>query len=102
VLQKDISPDWELGSRAARQIIETWVQEGDKASFWNVNFPSSPDLSPAQRCELDPSPHLCEFEKSPDGFRYHHNNYLMRPRIKGHDVELCFEGSTTLTELKLF
>ncbi len=67
--------------------------------FWNVNLPSLEDsamLPKPIQCKPDPSPHRFTFEDTSEGLLYK-SSYQDRPRLYGHDIECCFQGSPTIS-----
>jgi 5'-nucleotidase len=109
VLTKGIEPEWDKASLATSEILKDWLSEDRDGStypdqlkattFQNINFPSKIPQAPPTWCALDPSPHRCEFEASEQGYIYKRGNYHLRPRKKGSDVDLCFSGHITQTDL---
>jgi len=71
--------------------------------FWNVNLPSIEDsaiLPSPVECDPDPSPHQFTWEETSEGLLYR-SSYQDRPRLPGHDIEYCFQGSPTVSFCKV-
>jgi 5'-nucleotidase len=71
--------------------------------FWNVNLPSIEDsaiLPSPVECDPDPSPHRFTWEETSEGLLYR-SSYQDRPRLPGHDIECCFQGSPTVSFCKV-
>jgi len=72
---------------------------GKLSGFWNVNLPSidaSVELPPLVSCKPDPSPHQFHWDDTPEGLLYR-SSYQNRPRLPGHDIQYCFDGSPTVS-----
>ena len=73
----------------------------DDAALWNVNLPAIDPLLPPPprvRCGVDSQP-LVRKAKNVGETLYLESNFHGRPRQAGCDVELCFSGQMTISEL---
>ena len=93
--------DWELASlRASRVLRDLMGMPLAAGEFWNVNLPHGDLASPEiVFCELDPSALPVRYSREGVAYQYS-GQYSARSRIAGHDVELCFDGATTITKLR--
>ena len=98
--------DWEQSGRWSRHVLEMLFQRPPQpGSFWNVNLPqvamvdsAVPDLV---YCGVDPSPLPVEYEMMADGKFHYRARYHDRRRLSGHDVEACFAGQITISQISL-
>lgn len=97
--------DWGQTARMARPILkQLFARPPAPGAFWNVNLPHPvreiPE-TPVVFCEPDPSPHPIQYEKTGERFRYS-GDYHARPRLRGHDVDICLGGAIAVSEVHLF
>jgi 5'-nucleotidase len=97
--------DWPRAIRLARPILsELMSRRWQLGRFWNVNLPylepGQPD-PPIVECPLDPTPLPLDFREEGDRLHYE-GDYHRRGRMAGGDVEACFKGWITITEMRLF
>ena len=52
-------------------------------------------------CPMDPSPHAFRFEADARGELRWRSDFHQRPRLPGHDVDVCFGGRIALTRIPL-
>jgi 5'-nucleotidase len=97
--------DW---PRAAAWLVPLLHDLADRevrpGAFWNVNVPHLAPGAPEPEvafCRLDPHPLPVRFRADERGLHYD-GNYHERRREPGCDVDLCFRGMITVTELRLF
>lgn len=109
--------DWQRAARWARAVASSLLELPCPAgSFWNVNLP---DLGPGTHepasipeaidamalpevvfCGVDP--HSLPVEFNFDQGRFHYvGRYHDRARIRGHDVDVCFSGRISVTQILL-
>ncbi len=95
---------WEWSERLTRHVLNKFLQEKPQQyRFWSINFPAVPNLLSTQIalpsirvCDLDPTPVKPEYRA--DGRAYlMTNDYHARPRMKGRDVDVCFNGEISVT-----
>ena len=99
-------PDWHRSARFAAEAIralvnETALAETSPGTYWNVNLPDV-DLAeapPAIRCQPDPHPLPICYEDSQEGVVLYRTNYHDRPRLAGSDVEVCFSGNISVSQM---
>ncbi|MEX0978125.1 MAG: 5'/3'-nucleotidase SurE, partial [Pirellulales bacterium] len=97
--------DWTLAARWARHVLEMLLaRPPDPGSFWNVNLPH-PTVEPAGVpecvfCPIDPHPLPLDYELR-DGRLHYRARYQDRKRAAGYDVELCFSGQITISQVGL-
>ena len=97
--------DWDRTVRMTRPILEQlFARRPAPGAFWNVNLPHpvrEDRATPVVFCEPDPSPHPIQYEKRGEVFRYS-GDYHARPRLRGHDVDVCLGGAIAVSEVHLF
>jgi 5'-nucleotidase len=95
--------DWEWAARqAARVLAELLQKPPSPGAFWNVNFPAA-EADPSPEivfCPLDIYPLHVAYELIDDAYHFC-GAYAQRARAPGSDVELCFGGAITISEVKL-
>lgn len=104
--------DWnQAGVWVGQVLAELFAAEKlPPGRFWNVNLPHPDELPvgdglPARViCPLDPNPLPIRFEAIDEGgrrtFKYN-ANYHERLRRGGSDVDTCFGGKISITEVRL-
>jgi 5'-nucleotidase len=129
-MRRDVPRDWSSTGRRAVFVLEKLLERSDFApGFWNVNLPvllpEQHELSfPITECQPEKQPLAFDFQMSPQeevegmatNYRMHagdttaasgsshviyKSNYQLRPRQKGSDVDLCFEGHATCSRLRI-
>lgn len=103
-VRRDLPLDWERSAawtaRLVRNLIDLYPEPGQ---IWNVNLPHLAPDSPAPEvvfCQLDPHPLPVDFKVEGNQFQYR-GRYHDRVREAGRDVERCFAGCVTVTQLLL-
>lgn len=96
--------DWPLASRwcvrVLRELLSRPVQPG---LFYNVNFPHGASEAPEiVSCPLDPHPLPLSYRHEAGGHHFYNGIYRDRRRLPGADVDVCFGGRISLTEIRLF
>lgn len=100
----DHVPEWladTLGEFASTARRVTVGSSGLESPLWNVNLPAiDPALPPPSRirCEVDSQP-MVRTARSDGKTLYLDSDFHGRPRADGSDVELCFSGRLTISEL---
>ncbi|KAA1261894.1 5'-nucleotidase SurE [Rubripirellula obstinata] len=96
----DHVPEWTEG--ILRRIIGGM---NNKGRVWNINLPAidpgtlaSGQIPPIAHCGVDMNPHQRTPQIGADGITLQ-SNFQNRPRDAGSDVDLCFGGAITITEL---
>ncbi|QDU40169.1 5'-nucleotidase SurE [Maioricimonas rarisocia] len=96
--------NWEAAIVMARRVMDLARQRPPQpGSFWNVNFPSGIDDANEPEivfCPLDTTHHAVRYEIDGDHFHYR-GVYHERGRTPDHDVDVCFSGRISVTELTL-
>jgi 5'-nucleotidase len=97
--------DWPLAARCTRHVLEMLLaRPPDAGSFWNVNLPhptvEQAGLPECVFCSIDPHPLPLDYELR-DGRLHYRARYQDRQRAAGYDVELCFSGRITISQVGL-
>ena len=99
-----VEKDWERAVRWAKPLVRRLMARGrTEGAYWNINFPSlGPDADDPKVvfCPLDPSPLPLDFEQDADMFRYN-GRYAHRQRLPGTDVDVCFRGGISVTQVSI-
>ncbi len=97
--------DW---ARAARWVgvvlADLLVRPVVPGAFYNVNLPHlAPDAPDPDvvLCPLDPYPLPLSYRHEEDGGMYYNGDYHARNRSAGADVDVCFSGNISVTQIKL-
>ncbi|WP_146413853.1 5'/3'-nucleotidase SurE [Crateriforma conspicua] len=72
-----------------------------RVPLWNVNMPALPpesEVPPRVLCDVDRLPHA-RTVRHEDGRIHFDLNFQNRPREKGRDVDQCFAGNITISQL---
>ena len=106
--------DWERAVEWTTPILERLMAKRPRpGAFWNVNLPSDPAGSASSTgstenarpevifCPLDPSPLPLSFESGENGDRRYNGKYVLRQRKTGSDVDVCFRGAISVTEISI-
>lgn len=97
--------DWQQTARMTRRVLHLLLSRPpDPGAFWNVNLPQplepSDEVPPVAYCAVDPHPLPLNYELR-DGKLHYRARYQDRRRAPGHDVELCFSGQITISQVGL-
>ena len=96
--------DWDLAARQAERVAPQLLSASLAAgAFWNVNFPDTEGQNGTLDviyCPLDLCALPIQYEIKADQFLYR-GNYHERQRKAGTDVDVCFSGSVSITELRV-
>jgi len=97
-------PDWSATAERAQLALDALFDRPPRPGmFWNVNLPHPADESVRHDlvfCPLDPSPHAFQYENR-GGDLHWVSDYHARPRLAGHDVDVCFSGQISITEIPI-
>ena len=97
-------PNWAATAERAQLVLDTLLQKPPSpGTFWNVNLPHPADESVHHElvfCPLDPSPHAFQYENR-GGDLHWISDFHARPRRPGHDVDVCFGGQISVTEIPI-
>ena len=101
--RREMEIQWEHSQKLARPVLEqllatAWFSK----TYWNVNLPhlEAGAVAPVIRCEPDNEPLDVRFRREGTEFRYA-GTYRDRPFTPGRDVEHCFNGAITVSQLQL-
>jgi len=95
-------PDWAATALRVRHVLERLLDRPPRpGTFWNVNLPHPTDESPTREivfCPMDPSPHAFEYDHR-NGELHWVSDFHSRPRLPGHDIDVCMGGRIAITEI---
>lgn len=96
--------DWQLSTEMTLAVMRRLFEETlPPGCYWNVNFPALPSGSPVPPvvlCKPDLNPLPLRYDQRDGGFHYQ-ADYHQRPRGRGSDVEACFAGNITISQVAL-
>lgn len=97
--------DWQRASLWSSVVIRMLLEKPKRPGrYWNVNLPDpgavDEDVPEIVFCPLDPHPMPVRFEVIGGRLQYA-ATYQERQRMPGRDVQRCFAGQITVTELPL-
>jgi len=97
--------DWDQATRWTEHVLrELMAHPPRPGAFWNVNFPHpehvTAEIPECVYCDVDPHP-LPVFFDVRDGKLHYRGRYQDRQRVVGHDVEQCFAGRITISQIVL-
>ncbi|NER79634.1 MAG: 5'/3'-nucleotidase SurE [Leptolyngbya sp. SIO1D8] len=97
--------DWAVASRLAAKVLEKLMRQPPlPGRFWNVNLPylqaDDPDPEIVE-CPSCTQPLPTEFAIQDNHFHYI-GRYSQRNRDPGADVDICFSGSISVSEIRLW
>lgn len=103
----DVPATWDHVSEwMGETLVEFWqrMSAGERsAPLWNVNLPAidpSTNRNPERvRCEIDCSPMKRQANRLDDDVSFA-SDFHARPRTQGRDVDNCFGGSITISEIR--
>jgi len=105
-LRAEIPPDWNRAARwTTRVLAELLPRPVEPGLFYNVNFPALVPDAPAPEivfCPLDPNPLPLSYRHEEGGHHVYDGVYADRLRNPRTDVDICFNGQITITEIRLF
>ncbi len=97
--------DWKRAARWTRHVLQILFERPpEPGTFWNVNLPD-PDaaleaIPPCVFCDIDPHPLPIAYEDR-GGKLHYRARYQDRRREPGLDVEQCFAGRITISQIGL-
>ncbi len=102
LVKRPAAIDWDRAARWAEHVVRQLLVESRKlGKYWNVNLPHAEiDMPPIAVCQLDRNPMPIRFAVEDGRLRYC-ATYQERVRHAGFDVDHCFDGRITVTELSL-
>lgn len=93
--------DWDRTGRMLDKALD-WIlkQQHESGTFWNINFPDSPEIQEPElvECPMDPHPVDVRFEVEGSEYSYR-GIYQQRRRLRGSDVDRCFSGQISITRI---
>ena len=103
-IKKPLVIDWNLATRwTARVLAELLNLPLNPNTYWNVNFPhlepGTPD-PPIVFCPLSTQPLPVKYRIEGSYFHYT-GEYGKRDRLPGTDVDVCFSGNISVTQIHL-
>lgn len=105
-MRNDNLPDWERVSRWVARVLELLLPRPvSPGQFYNVNFPAlsaGADEPEIVFAPLDPNPLPLSYRHEENGRHHYDGVYAARPRKPGSDVDICFEGRISVTDIRLF
>ncbi len=96
--------DWDWSAKLAKELLAQYLQRKPQSQkFWNINLPMPlPEhrinVPNVVTCALDPSGVPASYRLENEIY-FMNNDYHDRPRIADHDVEVCFGGQISVTEV---
>lgn len=98
--------DWPRASRwTARVLAELLPRPVEPGLFYNVNFPHLATEAPEPEiviCPLDPNPLPLSYRHDGGENHVYDGVYGDRVRSTDADVDVCFRGAISVTEIRLF
>jgi 5'-nucleotidase len=98
--------DWPRATRwTTRVLTELLARPVVPGLFFNVNFPHLPAEVPEPEivfCPLDPNPLPLSYRHEANEHHLYDGDYQARRRTAGSDVDRCFGGQISITEIRLF
>ena len=105
-LRDDLEIDWPRAARwTARILAEILPRKIEPGLFYNVNFPHLAAEAPEPEIHfrpLDPHPLPLSYRYEKDDHHFYDGDYQARARTAGNDVDTCFRGDISITEIRLF
>lgn len=97
--------DWKRAAGWTRHVLEMlFTRPPEPGTFWNVNLPDpdapADDVPEFVFCDIDPHPLPIAYETR-DGKLHYRARYQDRRREAGRDVEQCFAGRITISQVGL-
>lgn len=97
--------DWKRAARWTRHVLQMlFILPPEPGTFWNVNLPDpdapADDVPDCVFCDIDPHPLPVAYETR-DGKLHYKARYQDRRREPGCDVEHCFAGCITVSQVSL-
>lgn len=92
--------DWDITRHQTAPLVRRLIRHNlDAGHFLNVNLPHPIQYDSRlemEFCEVDTLPHNFSYQQNGDELIYVHD-YHKRPRLPGHDVDVCFSGKISVT-----
>ncbi|MBP0021898.1 MAG: 5'/3'-nucleotidase SurE [Cyanobacteria bacterium SBLK] len=101
-IKRPLTIDWEVATEWTAMVLDKLLTLPlPPKAFWNVNFPHLEPGSATPEivfCQLSCDPLPLNYEIDGDRYSYR-GRYPDRPRARGTDVDLCFNGNIVVTQL---
>jgi len=103
-IAKDCQIDWDITKDHAHSVLYMLLDKDlTRGCFWNVNLPhplmADVDLC-VEFCRLDILPHKYNYRKKGKNYVYE-GTIHERPRDPGKDVDVCFSGNVSISQLTI-
>lgn len=103
-IAKDCQIDWDITKDHAHSVLYMLLDKDlTRGCFWNVNLPhplmADVDLG-VEFCRLDILPHKYNYRKKGKNYVYE-GTIHERPRDPGKDVDVCFSGNVSISQLTI-
>lgn len=103
-IKRPLTIDWHVATEWTAMVLEKlFALPLPPKAFWNVNLPHLEPNSPIPEivfCQLSCDPLPLNYQIEGDRYSYR-GRYPDRPRARGTDVDLCFNGNIVVTQLTL-
>lgn len=104
-LVSGIALDWQrTATWAGAMLAMVQAEPVKEGAFWNINFPHLPPggipMPRVVKSKLARSPLRVAFERTGEGYVYS-AHYRERPQDKGSDVEACFGGKISISQVSI-
>ncbi|WAL60549.1 5'/3'-nucleotidase SurE [Thermocoleostomius sinensis] len=103
-IQRKRPIDWDLATRLALRVLDKLLTYPIEAgTFWNVNLPHLEAGAPDPElivCPLCTQPLPAEYRLEGE-YLYYAGEYGKRTRDPGSDVDVCFSGHISMTQVKI-
>jgi len=103
-IKRGLLLDWATSSRhAARAVAQLLERDHAPGTYWNINLPHvAADESDPEIVHCAPCTQPLPVGYRVEGEHYHYEGvYSDRARDPGADVDLCFSGKITVSQLRL-
>ena len=94
--------DWDKTVQMAVRVLQKLLAEPIEQKFFNINLPdvdTPVDDIPIVQTFPEPKHLEVEYRKNEDGHYCMNDTYRNRPRTAGSDVDVCFGGSISVSEV---
>ena len=97
--------DWDRAANWVAPILrEIFARPNEAGMFYNVNLPHLAAEAPDPEvvwCELDPNPLPLNYRHEEESGLFFAGDYRLRERTPGADVDVCFNGASAVTPVRL-
>ena len=103
--RSQVAFDWKKATRWVTPVLADLVARPiEQGVFYNVNLPLLAADAPDPKvvwCPLDPKPLPLNYRHEEESGLYYAGDYHLRDRTPGADVDICFGGNISITEVRL-